>query len=636
MAILQPVKKLLSVASAAAAIENFTPVEALKFLKAASVPDDVARLIVSRQVLNKGHLATLKPLLPLLLTLKGKPYTLQDHFTFEPFFQTHISKEIVLKCGRQVSKSTSFAAQGVVQANCIPEFNTLYVTPLFEQIRRFSNNYVRPLVERSPASRLWTGTHTVNNVLERSFSNYSKMTFSFAFLDPDRTRGIPADKVAFDEIQDMDKDFIPIIKETMGASKYTLSQYAGTPKTLDGALEGLWLRSSQAEWEITCHACHYPNIPALTHDLIDMIGPDYKKCSEASPGIVCARCRRNGTITPIFSRNGRWVHGDPEKRYSFPGYHVPQIILPMHYADPDKWMILLGKQRGLGNTPKNVFYNEVCGESYDMGAKLVTQTDLKRAATLHDNTLQNAMAVAGNYQLKVMAVDWGGGGEKRISYTSMAVLGLRPDGGIDCIFGHRSMTPNDPRAEADMILTVCGRLGCQMIAHDYNGAGALREQFLFDAGFPANRVMPITYVRAAAGPMISPKPATAWHPRAYFQVDKSRSLLLVCDQIRTLRIRFFKYDHLSNDEAGLLHDFLSLKEDIVDSKRGMDVHTVIHDDKSPDDFAQAVNYGCCAIWRLIGKLPDVARVHDLRINESIAQAIHPSNPSWSAMGFGGT
>ncbi len=626
-------KQVLSVEAARAAIAGLDTKQAAKYLIESGVPADVTNLILARRELSNGHLGSLKPLLPLLLTLKGKPYTLQDHFTFEPFFQTHIAKEIVLKCGRQVSKSTSFAAQGVVQANCLPEFNTLYVTPLFEQIRRFSNNYVRPLIERSPARRLWMSTNTVNNVLERSFSNYSKMTFSFAFLDPDRTRGIPADKVAFDEIQDMDKDFIPIIKETMGASRWTLSQYAGTPKTLDGALEGKWLDSSQAEWEIICPKCRYGNIPALTHDMIDMIGPYDPKISESRPGVVCAKCRRAGRLTRLNPRFGRWVHGIPERRYSFPGYHVPQILMPMHYADADKWMILLGKQRGLGNTPKNVFYNEVCGESYDMGAKLVTQTDLKRAATLNENTLEAALAVSHQYPFKVLGVDWGGGGQKRVSFTSLAVLGTTPDGRIDCIFGHRSMTPNDPNAEAEMILSLCGRFGCQFISHDYNGAGALREQFLINAGFPANRIMPITYLRAAAGAMITPKPATQWHPRAHFQVDKSRSLLTTCHLIRSLELRFFRYDHKSNEEAGLLHDFLSLVEDIVDSKRGMDVHTVIHDDKTSDDFAQAVNYACCAIWHITKKLPNIAEAAGIKINQSIAEAIHPSNPSWKSMGF---
>ena len=88
--------------------------------------------------------------LPLLLRLRGRPYTLEDHFPMEPIFRTEMPVQFLLRCGRQVSKSTTFAAQGVIQSGCTPFFNSLFVTPLFEQCRRFSTNYVRPFVNDSP------------------------------------------------------------------------------------------------------------------------------------------------------------------------------------------------------------------------------------------------------------------------------------------------------------------------------------------------------------------------------------------------------------------------------------------------------------------------------------------------------
>jgi hypothetical protein len=107
-------------------------------------------LILANQFLREGQIRTLRPLLPLLLTLKGRPYRLHDYFPFEPFFRTRMAKSTLLKTGRQVSKSTSLAAQGVVFSNSIPYFSTLYVTPLFEMIRRFSHNYVRTSSRPAP------------------------------------------------------------------------------------------------------------------------------------------------------------------------------------------------------------------------------------------------------------------------------------------------------------------------------------------------------------------------------------------------------------------------------------------------------------------------------------------------------
>src|SRR5690606_15017226 len=120
---------------------------------------------------------------------------------------------------------------------------------------------------------LWTGTNTENSVLQRSFKNLSVMLFSFALLDADRVRGISTDKICLDEVQDMDPDHIPIIKETMSHSNYGIMQCTGTPKSLDGPLEALWRRSSQAEWFIPCFSCGAWNIPSLEYHIHDMIGP---------------------------------------------------------------------------------------------------------------------------------------------------------------------------------------------------------------------------------------------------------------------------------------------------------------------------------------------------------------------------
>ena len=165
----------------------------------AETDSDALRLQKASRLLINNGLHNLGPLLPMLLNLKGHPYTLEDHFPFEPFFNTYMAQNIVLKCGRQVSKSTSLAAQGVVTAGTIPFFNTLYVTPLYEMIRRFSNNYVRGFIDQSPVKNLWCSSSTSSNVLQRSFTNNSNMFFSFAFLDADRTRGLNCDKIGFDE-----------------------------------------------------------------------------------------------------------------------------------------------------------------------------------------------------------------------------------------------------------------------------------------------------------------------------------------------------------------------------------------------------------------------------------------------------
>jgi hypothetical protein len=601
----------------------------LKGLRLSGFEDsNTRRLAVANHLMRKSNVASLKPLLPLLLNLKGQPYSLDDYFPFEPYFRTRMARKSVLKTGRQVSKSTSLASRGVVQSNCLPYFSTLYITPLFEMIRRFSQNYVRPFIEQSPVANVFTGTNTSGSVLQKSFRNNSQMIFSFAFLDAERTRGISADQTCYDEVQDLDKDFIPIIRETMSGSKYGgLESYAGTPKTLENTLEVLWRDSSMAEWVIKCQRCSYFNVPAMTHDLDKMLGPRRDDITEDKPAVICAKCRR-----PIHPKeHGRWVHAHPEKRWTFAGYHVPQIIMPMHYGDPEKWDILLGKREGRGNTPVNVFYNEVCGESFDTGSKLVTLTDLMKASCLPwKNEVEVAQKQLGEYILRVLAVDWGGGGEKGVSFTSYAVMGMMPTGKVDVLYGFRSLTPHDHPREARLALAMIERFKCTLLAHDYTGAGALRETFINQAGFPFKRIIACQMQRAAAGGIITPKPPTERHPRYYYLVDKSRTLQLTCNQIKSGWLRFFQDDYIDAENPGLIRDFLALLEEKVDSRLGKDIYTIVRDPALSDDFAQAVNLGLITLYQATGNWPNLAEVDKMAVDKNIMDALSPSNPDWDA------
>jgi hypothetical protein len=581
-------------------------------------------LQAARRVLLEGRLANLKPVLPIMLNLKGEPYKLLDHFPFEPFFSTHTPRNLCLKCGRQTSKSTSGAAKHVLRSSSIAYFNTLYVTPLYEMTRRFSSNYVRGFIEESPVRSLFVDQACYNNVLQRSFKTHSTIHFSFAFLDADRTRGLNCDCIHYDEVQDLDPAFIPIIRETMSGSKnWGIQEFSGTPKTLDNTLETQWQMSSQAEWCIRCEACGYWNIPCMSHDLDKMMGPITvpDDISEERPGTCCAKCER-----VIFPRRGRWVHAHPELRFEYSGYHVPQLLLPMHYASHDKWAILQGKRQGFGNTPTNVFYNEVCGESYDIGAKLVTITDLKRAAILGPNgEVERIRKNRNDYIHRILAVDWGGGGEKEISFTVAALCCMLPDGTIHVPFGWRSLTPHDHNLEASVILKLCAEFHCSHIAHDYTGAGAIRETLFVNSGYPIKRIIPVALFRAAAGPIMRRIPQNRRTlQREHYRLDKSRSLLQTCFLIKFGRLKFFQYDYKGVEQRGLLHDFLSLMEDEVQSATGTPIHTVIQSEQvGPDDFAQAVNIGTCALFYRARRWPNLAEVSRLAADPEALKAVHP-------------
>ncbi len=581
---------------------------------------DTERLVAFRKLIERGNVQTLVPMLPLLLNLDSKPYTLDHHYQFEPMFRTRRPKRTLLYTARQVAKSTYEASDGVLQSNCIPNFKTIYVTPLFEQARRLSTDRVRKFIDQSPIKHLFSSSKTENSVLRKTFLNGSVMHFTFALLDADRTRGLSGDKLCFDEIQDMMSEHIPVINECMSHSPWKLTQFAGTPKTPENTISKLWSDSSQAEWVIPCRACRKDNICSSKFDLDKIIGRHWTP-GEDKPflGTVCAKCRR--LIDPA---DGYWLHRYPERRWKFAGYHIPQPIMHIHYSDPEAWSELLAKREGAGNYTPAKYFNEVLGEACGTGYQLVSMDELKSASTLPwDNDPRNPaepLKHSPKYMMRVLAIDWGGGGEDEISLTAMAVLGYLPNGQIHVIWGRRLMTPHDHLGEAEMCLEVYKKFKCHFLVHDYSGAGSLRETFLVHNRLKIDRIMPISYSGMARQGMLHFKPATDIHPRNYYIANKTWSLLLTCACIKLGILRFFQWDGDSQRSPGLTSDFMGLVENNVSTKRGGNIYTIQRHAMLSDDFAQAVNIGCLALWHLNKKYPNLGSMSQANITDEQMQA----------------
>ena len=240
--------------------------------------------------------------------------------------------------------------------------------------------------------------------------------------------------------------------------------------------------------------------------------------------------------------------------------------------------------------------------------------------------------------MRVLAVDWGGGGRGRgitgatsvsLSLTTVALLGLTHDGRIDVLYGERLLTPHDHLGEAKKIKDLWDRFRPDILAHDYSGAGQLRERFLVQAGVPACRTMPCQYVRAASSAPCYHVPPTPGHPRSHYRVDKARMLLLTCAYIRLQRLRFFEYDYKNQDDAGLVHDFLALIEENVETSAVRPIYKVSCAEGAIDDFAQAVAMGWIAMWHRTGVWPNLAELANAVLTPEQVEAAGPADPQWA-------
>ncbi len=155
----------------------------------------------------------------------GRPFRLDHHAFYLPVYNNG-DPRIVLKCARQVAKSTTIAVLQVIESLAHPHWRSLYVSPSLLQTRQYSNEKLRPTIYESK----WIVKNlirkgVIDQVFEKTLANGAYMFLRYAFLTPARARGIPASRVFFDEAQDLLKDNIKIISQSLSASRLA----AGVP-----------------------------------------------------------------------------------------------------------------------------------------------------------------------------------------------------------------------------------------------------------------------------------------------------------------------------------------------------------------------------------------------------------------------
>jgi hypothetical protein len=81
----------------------------------------------------------------------------------------------------------------------------------------------------------------------------------------------------------------------------------------------------------------------------------------------------------------------------------------------------------------------------------------------------------GTYTDVIMTIDWGGGGARELSFTTISIACLRYDGRIDFPYAYRSLTPHQHEKEIATIIALKRLFKVSKIVHDGNGAGEARE-----------------------------------------------------------------------------------------------------------------------------------------------------------------
>lgn len=501
-------------------------------------------------------------LLPGLFRIKGQPFNLADYPQFRPLYDEHaFVPEMVLLCGRQVTKSSNASTSSTLNMLSIPSFKVLYVAPLREQAVFYGNEYLRDRIETSPVLRAFQDVRNFENptpvtraVMQRGFANGSVQTLTYAKTSADRARGKPADQIDFDELQDQQLDNLSIIKQSLTNSRYGLARYYGTAKTRDNTIQYYFDRSSRGEWLVRCRNNH-DNIPTLDNNVLRMIGPN---------GPICHKCE-----TPLDVTNGFFEHADKGKLSTFVGLHIPQIFLPAIANDPVRWRRLF-REAARQDLTRTI--QEILGISYNIGARELDQSHIDAASVLP--SVVDLRKQLHRYVMIVGGIDWGIA--EVTSFTVHTILGFLPDGTAHVLWAKRYQAMNVEDMLKD-IASAHSIYHCQLLAADI-GVGHAQNRLL--RSMYGIEMVQMNYTAQRRFMVFRP---LLDEPR--WMLDKLTSLKLMFSAIRNGHILFPKRPELDK----FCSDLLSPYEDITVTN-GVEHRKLLRNPAVPDDFAHAINF----------------------------------------------
>jgi hypothetical protein len=279
----------------------------------------------------------------------------------------------------------------------------------------------------------------------------------------------------------------------------------------------------------------------------------------------------------------------------------------MHYEKPKDWSIILDIRK---NKPTYVFFNEVLGESYDAGSKMITSDELKAAAVVEPCEPKNFPG--GKYISSCLGIDWGGRGREKasdtedfISNTAFALAGMCPDGTVEVNWLYKVPYTVDVANEAQVAVNVASDALLYWIAMDYGGQGNVQESLLKARGWPTERTIPFTYsVMPPTKPIVFYNPPMARGVRSSYTLDKPRSLLLLAELIKRKMVKLPSGDkYLQNH----LQDFMSIYEESIENPRGSPTRLVKRLARRTDDVAHAINFAVMGLYHTSQKWPAVTK-----------------------------
>ena len=481
-----------------------------------------------------------------------------DYFSFEgrrhlPRIYDTPSRRVLLCCGRQVEKSTMLGNRAICYSALIPALRILYVSPSATQTKTFSNDRIKEPIETSPILRNLTTSMLSQNIFEKQLVNRSKITLRYAFLNADRTRGIPAWQLYIDELQDIIRDNIPVIEQctSHAPDQWKAFVYSGTPKSLDNVLEEYRAnRSTQGEWTVPCDGCGNWNILGTRN-----IGKKGPICSECGKGIdpQGERCEWVNGVTPDEERT----------KVPWESYRVPQLMVPWKIRN---WNEVIHDYE---NYPIAQFMNECLGVSYEAGTRPITQAQLRAQCGTFSMSELDSIRTRSLAEPFFFGIDWGSGNN---AYTVLVICTYVNDR-FRMVYAHRFVGEDaDPGVQIQKIIELARKYNVALIGVDYGYGFGMNHHLVREFG--ANRVHQFQY-------MARVNKRVSFDPKLLrWKAHRTEVMSAIFEAIKKGKAEFPRWEEFHKPFAD---DITSIYSEYNERLR-----MIMYDHKEPDDTFHAL------------------------------------------------
>ncbi|MCA9087232.1 MAG: phage terminase large subunit family protein [Planctomycetaceae bacterium] len=472
------------------------------------------------------------------IDFSGRPYL--------PSIYASSARRIVLRCSRQVEKTTFLCNVVLHTVTTMPGVRVIVVFPRQDQAGVFAKSRLMPMITESPViSKVLLGPQGRRpQVMHMQFRNGSEVYIRAAFHSADAVRGIDGDFLLIDEFQDIAGGDLPVLEETLSHSAHRRVCLTGTPKSVDNHLEDVFRRSTANEWRVPCACGHQVFLDEK------VLGPE---------GPMCPECRQ--TIDPA---TGLWVPRNPQSAWGA-GFTLNHLATPwLNYPE------LLERHDSYNPA---LFRNECLGLPTFLGDHIVTREEVEACCGSRPMArCLDDVPVDGQRSL-IAGIDWGGGAVSR----TVLVIGFIRDDRFIVVHMVRFPAVEDPNEILRQVRQCCQRFRVVAVAADGGGNGNVYNNLLLHELPSIAGLYAMLY--SAAGQQPTQRAGRLWN----WTIGRSPSLGMVFTRIKKHRVEFPRLE----DSRSFLDEIWCEVAEYDDHQRTI---RYTHPETQPDDTLHATNY----------------------------------------------